>query len=339
MSSETSLTDQFFALTPERMLNAIESIGVRCTGRCLMLNSLENRVVEAEIEVREPVNSASEKFRVAKFYRPERWSEAQIQEEHNFLFELVAQEIPVVAPVKDASGRSVFQIPDVGIYYAVFAKERGRTPQELEPDQLAWLGRLLARMHEVGQSQEAKARIRLTPETYGTNSLKILLASEMLRPEFSSALRDRIESLVRSFTPLFKDVAAQRIHGDCHLGNIVWNDLGPKLVDFDDMVVGPVIQDIWLLLSGRDQAAREELEICLEGYEQFRPFPRKTIALIEPLRTLRIIHYAGWIAKRWADPIFQRTFPHFGSSNYWQELLQQLEEQERILQQDPRGGW
>lgn len=331
--------DQFFKLTPEKMLEAIEKIGVRCTGRCLMLNSLENRVVEAEIEVEGPINSPSEKFRVAKFYRPERWSVDQIQEEHDFLFELKEQEIPVVAPLKIDDEKSVFTSSDIGIHYAVFPKERGRTPQELNSEELQWIGRLIARMHNVGGSKEAKCRIKLSVDTYGEENKQLLLNSPMLKTEFVNELRDRIESLIRIIRPFFKDVPLQRIHGDCHLGNIVWSDSGPKLVDFDDMVTGPVIQDMWLMLSGRDERAQKELLDFAEGYEQFKTFPYNTIKLIEPLRALRIIHYAGWIAKRWEDPIFQRTFPHFGSSGYWQEFLRQLEDQQSVIESDERGGW
>ncbi len=331
----TAETKYFFDLTPDRILDAVEEVGLECTGRVMALNSMENRVYEVEIEVDDPstLRSPSERFRIVKFYRPGRWTEAQIQEEHDYLLDLVAHEIPVVAPLPFATGKTIEKVPDVGIYFSVFPKVGGRSPQELSDEQVTRIGRLLGRMHNVGSSKKAQHRIRIHPQSYGLASLEFLLASNSL----PSDIRDRYVNVVRNIceltTPWFDDAEVIRLHGDCHLGNLLWNDVGPFWVDFDDMVRGPAIQDLWLVVPGRDAEARMQRSLLIEAYGQFRPFDHQSLRLLEPLRAMRFMHFSAWIAKRWQDPAFPRAFPNFGTERYWHEQVQDLEDQHRIITQ------
>ncbi len=325
-----STTEYFFELTPERVLDAVERAGILCTGRCLTLNSFENRVYEVEIESESPVDArAPGNRRVVKFYRPGRWSQAQILEEHAFLAELVAQEIPVVEPLAFPDG-STLQRLDSGIFYTLFPKVGGRAPDELNDEALRRIGRLIARIHQVGRARAAPNRIELNPRTYGLANLDTLLSRDLVPMEF----RDRYESAARDICaktePWFKETRSQRIHGDCHLGNLLFgnattgSELNWFLVDFDDFCMGPPVQDLWLLLPGRD---RQKLELLLEGYEEIGEFDRSTLRLIEPLRALRFIHYTGWVARRWDDPAFPQAFPQFGSYRYWKDETEDLERQ------------
>lgn len=326
-------TQYFYDLTPERILQAVEVFGFRCTGRCLPLNSMENRVYEVEIEVEDEsvIKSRSEKFRIVKFYRPGRWSREQILDEHRFLLDLVEAEIPAVAPLTLANGETLSDIPGTKIMSAVFPKIGGRNPDEFNVEQLLQLGRLLARLHTVGAKREATHRVKLDENSYGRENLRYLLEARVIPPMFEKRYEATVTAICDFAAPLFKGAEAQRIHGDCHLGNILWTDTGAFLVDFDDMLQGPCIQDLWLTVPGRDEYARQDFEILIEGYEQMRTFSRKSLALIEPLRALRIIHFNAWIARRWGDPAFQRTFVNFGSDNYWQEQLNLLENQLSIM--------
>jgi Ser/Thr protein kinase RdoA (MazF antagonist) len=330
--NESSETKFFFELTPERILDAVEEIGVRCTGRCLQLNSMENRVYEVEIELDAAPVSPAERFRIVKFYRPGRWSKEQIGEEHRFLLDLKRAEIPVVAPLEFPDGSTLRRVGELEIYYAIFPKVGGRSPDELDGEQLMWLGRLLARIHTVGAQQEATQRLRLNPATYGIDNLKYLIDSGVVPRESQAAYRGVVERLCTLVEPWFHEVKTQRIHGDCHLGNILWGREGPFFVDFDDMVVGPCVQDVWLIVPGRDE---QQLQSLLSGYELMRPFDRNSLRLIEPLRALRFVHFSAWIARRWHDPAFQRVFPNFGSGGYWGEQLADLNEQLSIIS----NGW
>ena len=321
-------TQYFFELTPDRILNAVEETGLRCTGRCLTLYAMENRVYEVEIEVDEgSVHSVSDRFRVAKFYRPGRWSREQIEEEHRFLLQLKEADIPVVAPLQLENGSTVGVMKEAGIFFAIFPRQGGRSPDEFADSQLEQIGRLIARVHVVGAQENARHRIQLTPESYGLKNLEILRSLRVIPPEVERQYSECVERLVREIEPLFKGVPVQRIHGDCHVGNLLANDLGMFLIDFDDMVMGPCVQDLWLLLPGSDAEARAQHEVLLDGYEQMRHFDRRELRLIEPLRALRFIHFAAWIAKRWKDPAFPRAFPHFGSGNFWQQQVADLEMQ------------
>jgi Ser/Thr protein kinase RdoA (MazF antagonist) len=331
----------FFELTPDRVLEAVEALGLRCSGRCTALNSFENRVYEIELEEDDESSdrSASAVFarrRVVKFYRPGRWSREQILEEHEFLLDLKKAEIPVVAPIEFEVGpdgaQTLHVAKDSGIFYALFPKVGGRAPDELQDDQLRWIGRLLARIHSVGALKPAPHRIEISPETYGRKNLASLLEGNWIPLEFVARYKEVVEEICALSDELFSTLlnggvsAIHRIHGDCHLGNLLWNQNGPFFLDFDDMVRGPAVQDIWLLVPGRDEEAIRQRQILLEGYEEMREFNFLTLRLIEPLRALRFVHYSAWIARRWSDPAFPAAFPQFGTHRYWQEQLRDLEE-------------
>ena len=335
----TEETKFFFELTPDRILSTLEDHGLETTGRCLQLNSMENRVYELEIDLDAPDLSPRDpkRFRIVKFYRPGRWTKAQILEEHNFLEQLLEYEIPVVAPCKLPDGSTLGRMKEIDIFFALFPKAGGRIPDELDDEQLSQVGRLLARLHNVGATEKAKERLTLSPETYGRQNLAYLLDSETLPEVIEPSYIQLVESLCDISEPWFEEAGQQRIHGDCHRGNILWSADGPFLVDFDDMVNAACVQDLWLLLPGRDQHAKQKLDIFLEAYESMRSFPYETLRLIEPLRALRMVHFSAWIAKRWDDPAFQRTFPDFGSDRYWQEQLQDLHEQLELLHSGQGG--
>ncbi len=325
----------FYELTPEKIFSAVESFGYVCTGRCFALNSMENRVYEIEIEVEDEdaIRTPSERFRIIKFYRPGRWSREQIQAEHQFLLDLVHVEIPVIAPIVHPNGSTLYQVPECNIVCALFPKVGGRNPDELLPEQIPLVGRLLARMHTVGALKDAPERIRLCPGTYGRQSLDFLLQNKSLPPHLEQRFADVVRRICDSSEPLFDSCSYQRVHGDCHLGNLVWGPEGPFWVDFDDMVMAPCVQDLWLIVPGRDEYARKQLMELVEAYEQMRNFDRRTLRLIEPLRSLRMIHFSAWIAKRWEDPAFPRTFVEYGTERYWNEQIIQLEEQLSMISQ------
>ncbi len=333
--SDDAATQYFYELTPERILQSVEAAGLRCTGRCLALNSMENRVYEVEIEVPDEtaVKSRFDLFRVVKFYRPGRWSKEQILEEHEFLADLVKSDLPAAAPLPFDDGSTLRKVEGCPIWCAVFAKIGGRSPDELRDEELERIGRLLARLHTVGKSKRAQHRLTLNPETYGISNLKFLRDQGFLPPEIAPAYSQVIENICSISEPWFKAADYQRIHGDFHFGNILWASDGPCLLDFDDFVHGPCVQDLWLILPGRDEETRRQLGVMLSSYESMRTFDRTTLRLIEPLRALRFIHYSAWIARRWKDPAFQRTFPQFGSPGYWNEQLSDLREQLMYIQE------
>lgn len=330
-SAETKF---FFELTPERILDAVEASGFRCTGRCLTLNSMENRVYEVELEIDEGqvLKSPSERFRIVKFYRPGRWTETQILEEHQFLKDLKEAEIPAVAPLPFSDGTTLHQVPGIGIWYTVFPKVGGRSPHELNPEQLEQIGRLLARMHNVGATKEAPHRISLNPASYGQENLNYLLQSGSLPSDIRDRYKQLVEDICRIIEPWFAKTKMQRIHGDCHPGNLLWGGEGAFFVDFDDMVRGPCVQDLWLLVPGRDEQSVRQMNQMVKGYEQMREFDWDSLRLVEPLRALRFIHFSAWIAKRWNDPAFTRTFTQFGTARYWGEQVSDLQEQLELIQ-------
>lgn len=343
-------TRYFFELTPDRVLEAVEALGLRCSGRCTALNSFENRVYEIELEEDDSDDrSASAAFarrRVVKFYRPGRWNRDQILEEHEFLLDLKEAEIPVVAPIefdlgseKSQALQTLHVARESGIFYALFPKVGGRSPDELQDDQLRWIGRLLARIHSVGALKSAPHRIEIRPETYGRKNLASLLEGNWIPLEYVARYKEVVEEICDLSSELFSELlsgsgAIHRIHGDCHFGNLLWNQSGPFFLDFDDMVRGPAVQDIWLLVPGREEESIRQRQILLEGYEEMREFNYLTLRLIEPLRALRFVHYSAWIARRWSDPAFPAAFPQFGTHRYWQEQLRDLEEQLLLMKKN-----
>ena len=322
----------FGLLTPELMLDALEHAGLRPDGRLLQLNSYENRVLLAHLEDGAAV--------VAKFYRPGRWSDAQILEEHAFAHDLAQAEVPVVAPLTlamdgGASTLGHFQ----GQRFAVTPRQGGRAPELEDPEVLRWIGRFLARMHEVGQRQPFRERLAWNSAAPARDARDWLKAHDTLAPEVAANWHDAAARCIDAIDAAFEalpDRRALRLHGDCHPGNILWTpDRGPHFVDLDDAVQGPAVQDLWMLLSGDRSQRTRQLGALLDGYEQFRPFDRRELALIEPLRTLRLIHYSAWLARRQDDPIFAINFPWFGTPDYWRGQVDMLNEQIEAMREEP----
>ena len=309
----------FFSLTPDRVLDAVEVGGLRSTGRCLPLRAFENRVYEVELEDQRRI--------VVKFYRPGRWSRETILDEHAFLLDLVAAEVPAVAPLDLGTGATLNEIE--GILYAGFPKVRGRTLDELDAENRRRIGRTIGRMHAVGAARESPHRPRLTVERYIREPLEVLIGGGFVFDGIASRYRDVALRIADAVATPLAAARTQRIHGDLHWGNIHWATDGPVLVDFDDCLVGPPVQDLWLLARGDSEDARAARGDLLEGYELFREFDRSTLALWEPLRALRIVYMSGWIARRWEDPSFPPAFPSFRQPSYW---LQEYEELVRIAE-------
>jgi Ser/Thr protein kinase RdoA (MazF antagonist) len=325
-------------LTPDVVIDALESLGLACDGRLQALSSYENRVYQVNLEDGQVV--------VAKFYRPARWSAAQILEEHAFAAELQTAEVPVVAPLV-LQGATLHQHAD--FHFAVCPRRGGRSPELDDEEVLEWIGRFLARLHNVGAALPFAQRPALDLQTFGREPLDWLLTHEMIPLDVQSAWQRKCEealALIARHSVLTgapADITRLRLHGDCHPGNILWTPVdvpaaagpGPHFVDLDDARTGPAVQDLWMLLSG-DRAQRTyQLSCLLDGYEQLRDFDRRELALIEPLRTLRLIHYSAWLARRWDDPTFPHNFPWFGSSDYWQGQVQMLEDQIEVMQDEP----
>jgi Ser/Thr protein kinase RdoA (MazF antagonist) len=308
------MLDNFLQLLPEVIFDAAETLGRRCTGRFYSLNALENRVYDIEMEEGPHV--------IIKFYRPGRWSRATIQAEHDFLKALEASEIPVVPPLTDDHGQSIFEINEV--MFAIFPKRPGRLEPELTEEQLTRLGKFMARLHNVGTTVKGAPRLRLDPQTYGREPLKFLKDGRWVPMELASRFETIVTHICDAITPLFNDVQYILLHGDCHSGNILWNRDEPYFIDFDDMLYAPPVQDIWMLTGGDDDYGKERRRILLDAYEQMRNFDRTTLRLIEPLRALRMIHFCAWIARRWEDSAFKATFPDFGTEHYWQEQIEAL---------------
>jgi Ser/Thr protein kinase RdoA (MazF antagonist) len=314
-------------LSPETVLDALEALDFRSDGRVLALNSYENRVYQIGIEDAEPL--------IAKFYRPNRWSDAAILEEHAFSLELAAQEIPVVAPLKTA-GRTLHE--HRGFRYAVFPRRGGRWPELGKRDEREWVGRFLGRIHAVGRTQGFQQRGTLSVQTLGWDARDTVLDGEWMPDYLADKYADVTERLllqIESRAAHWNGARLSRILGDCHRGNILWTDGGPHFVDLDDCVSGPAIQDIWMLLSGGPQDMRTELTDLLAGYQQFCSFDTREIALIEPLRALRMIHYSAWLARRWDDPAFPLAFPWFAEARYWEQHYRALEEQFTAVVEPP----
>lgn len=306
-------------LSPDVILDALESAGFEPTGGLLELNSYENRVFQLELE--------DGSFVVTKFYRPERWSDAQIAEEHAFSLELGQGEVPVVTPLA-RDGETLFR--HAGYRFAVYPRQGGHPPNIEDEGNLQVLSRTIARIHAVGATRRFEHRPDLSVERLGHESRAFLLERQFLPPDMEDAYASVTEHLLGRLDETMtrvRDKREGRIHGDCHLGNLLWRHDTPHFVDFDDCVNGPPIQDLWMLLSGERDEREGQLKIIVEAYETFHPFDPASLQLVEPLRTLRIMHHAAWIARRWHDPAFPRAFPTFDSPRYWSEHVLSLREQ------------
>jgi Ser/Thr protein kinase RdoA (MazF antagonist) len=317
----------FFSLLPETVLAAVERAGSRCTGRVSALGSLENRVYDVELESGERV--------VAKFYRPGRWSRETIGDEHRTLAALVEHEIATAPPLRFPDGETLARTDD-GIWFALFPRVVGRSPEELGPPELGELGRLVARIHNVIGTLGLAHRPRLTPATYGTDSLTVLLGGGFVPSAMEARYADAVGRLVAEGERRFAGVPLAAVHADCHRGNLMTaRDARGKpgwiFLDFDDMAIGPAVQDLWLLLPARPPDCAEHVDAFVEGYETFRAFDRGGLALVEVLRGLRYVRYAAWVASRWEDPSFPRAFPGWGGERYWAEQLADLHEQLDVL--------
>lgn len=306
-------------LKPDFILDAIESVGFRCTGSLLALNSYENRVYQIGIEESNPI--------VAKFYRPHRWSVPTILEELEFAQDLYDHEIPVVAPLKNTKNEVLHHFKQFN--FALFPRWGGHALELDNLEQLEWMGRFLGRMHAVGAARPFKHRAKLSVQMFGYDALKFLKTTHFIpghiKDNFfmiAEALLNKVETIFQSVSPL----QYIRLHGDMHAGNVLWDEIGPHILDFDDCLMGPAIQDIWMLLSGDEDQMDIEIDHILRGYCQFHDFNRNELQLIEPLRTLRQLNYAAWLARRWEDPAFPLSFPWFDTVGYWEELLQNLQE-------------
>ena len=325
MAMTSSDTIPFAGLRPERILDAIESVGYRCDGALMALNSYENRVWQIGIEDSAPV--------VAKFYRPGRWSDAQIAEEHAFTAAMAADELPVVTPLSIA-GKTLFS--HGGFRFSVFPRQGGRAPEFCEPEILEWMGRLMARIHVVGAREPFLVRESLNIRSFGVESRDWLRANRVIPEELEAVwqgVADQALDEVRNGFARAGQVRQLRLHGDCHVGNVLWTTDGPHFVDFDDARMGPAIQDLWMLLSGDAEEMGKQFGHVLAGYETFREFDDSELYLVEALRTLRLMHHSAWLARRWNDPAFPVAFPWFATKRYWEERILELREQIAAMQE------
>ena len=344
-TAATANDTPYAGLSPDTVLDALDAVGLRGDGRLIQLNSYENRVFQVFLEDGRVV--------VAKFYRPGRWSDAQILEEHAFGAELAAREIPVAAAwplALDTDSRHASSVTltaatlahcttaQSAYRFAVTQRLAGRAPELEEAGTLEWIGRFIGRMHAVGATAHFDHRLRLDVQTFGTDNRDWLLAQDLIPPDALPAWRDATHTALAAVQSAFDagPVPRQiRLHGDCHLGNVLWAADGPHFVDLDDAVNGPAAQDLWMLLSGDRAAMTRQLGAVLDGYEAFMDFDRRELRLIEPLRTLRMIHHSAWIARRWSDPAFPVAFPWFESPSYWAEQTTRLRQQIEAMAEPP----
>ncbi|MGQ5525098.1 serine/threonine protein kinase [Chitinimonas sp. PSY-7] len=322
-----TISAPYETLTPDCLLDAVDSLGLRSSGSLLALNSYENRVYQVGIDEEPPL--------IAKFYRPARWSDAQIQEEHAFVAELAALEIPVVGALS-INGQTLHH--HAGFAFSLFPRRGGRTPELDDPAVLEWLGRFLGRIHAVGRTQPYQHRPTLDIASFGEEPAAWLLDSDFI----PSNLRDNYQAVVEQALAGVRTCLADagqveqiRLHGDCHASNVLWTDAGPHFVDFDDSRMGPAIQDLWMLLSGERRDQVHQMADILAGYEDFCEFNHRELHLIEALRTLRLIHYSAWLARRWHDPAFPQAFSWFGTPHYWEQKILELREQIAQMQEPP----
>lgn len=329
MTSEPNLpTPDFADLSPDLVLDALDAVGVPGDGRLLALNSYENRVYQVGLDEGPPV--------VVKFYRPARWSVEQILEEHAFVEELVAQEIPVVPAMALADGKTLHVFK--GFHFSVFERHGGRAPELEQAGTLERLGRFIGRIHAVGVLKPFAERPALDIASFGRASHDYLKAHECvpleLRSAYFSVLAQALEGVQHGYDRA-GHVPTIRLHGDCHCSNVLWTDAGPHFVDFDDSRSGPPIQDLWMLLSGERADRVRQLGDLLAGYEDFHEFEPRSLHLVEALRTLRLVHYSAWLARRWDDPAFPLAFPWFNTARYWQDRILELREQVALMDEAP----
>lgn len=332
----------YSSLTPDVVLNALEALGLRCDGRLLALNSYENRVYQVGLEEALPGDAPSRyPAVVAKFYRPQRWTDAQILEEHAFAQELAAAEIPVVAPLALA-GATLNERE--GFRFAVFPRRGGRAPDLEDEKTLEWLGRFIGRIHAVGGARPFVHRPALDIASFGAEPREFLLASGFIPADLVAPWKQVADLALEGVRHAFAragDVAMIRVHGDCHPSNVLWTPDsgnapgGPHFVDLDDSRMAPAVQDLWMLISGDRHSMARQLRRLLEGYEDFAPFDDRELGLVEALRTLRLIHYSAWLARRWDDPAFPIAFPWFNTPRYWQDRILELREQVAALHEPP----
>ncbi len=326
--ADALINESYAALGPDAILDAIESLGYLCDGHFLALNSYENRVYQVGLDEGQPL--------IAKFYRPGRWSDEAIIEEHQFTQALSDLEIPVIEPLVDDNGKTLHRHNDYR--FALYPRRGGRAPELDDPEHLEQMGRFIARIHNLGETRPFTHRPTLNIEHFGVDSYQYLLAHDFVPQGLELAYRTLVEDLiirVRSCYAAAGEVQNLRLHGDMHPGNVLWTDKGPHIVDFDDALMGPAIQDIWMFLSGDRQYMTARLADFLNGYVEFRDFDPKELHLLEALRTLRMMHYAAWIARRWQDPAFPQAFPWFNTGRYWDEHILALREQAALMDEPP----
>ncbi|MFC5462286.1 serine/threonine protein kinase [Massilia niabensis] len=326
-SSANAASHPFSSLEPSRVLDAVESVGLRGDGRLLALNSYENRVYQVGREEGDPV--------VVKFYRPARWSDEAILEEHAFVAELAEREVPVV-PAEVIDGRTLHEFE--GFRFSVFPRRGGRAPELDDPKVLEWTGRFIGRIHAVGGLASYQLRPALNAQTFGREPFEFVCRNNFIPVELRATYTSVVEQALLGVARCYEragEVPLLRLHGDCHGGNVLWTGDGPHFVDFDDSRMGPAVQDLWMLLSGERQDMVRQMADVLAGYEDFCDFDPRQLYLVEALRTLRLIHYAGWLAMRWDDPAFPAAFPWFNTQRYWQDRILELREQVALMDEPP----
>lgn len=313
------INQPFADLDPNLILTAIESVGYACSGSLLALNSYENRVYQVGLE--------DQTFIIAKFYRPHRWTDAAILEEHQFSLDLTEHEIPVIAPL--ITNKQTLHFYN-HYRFAVFPRRGGRALEVDNLAQLEWMGRFIGRLHAVGACKAYEHRPQLDIQTHGYTPYQYLINNQFipdyLKPEYCKTVETLLQLIQDSFTKV-GPIKYIRLHGDCHLGNVLWNDVGPHIVDLDDSVMGPAVQDIWMLLSSDYEQFPAQINAILDGYLEFMDFNYRELQLIEAMRSLRMIQYSAWLAVRWEDPAFPRAFPWFNTPHYWQEQVRNLTNQ------------
>lgn len=323
----TSLDSAYANLSPDQVLNSVEQFGYVCDGRLLALNSYENRVYRVGLDNGQSL--------VAKFYRPARWSNEAIQEEHHFTETLAELEIPVVAPMR-VDGETLLETEEFRI--ALFENRGGRAPDLEDFDQLEQMGRFMGRIHRVGQTHTFQHRPTLNIETFAQQPRDFILAHDFIPSELLEAYRSLTDQLIQEAAQCYSRAGNIKLissHGDCHPSNILWTDDGPHIVDFDDARLAPAVQDLWMFLAGERADRTAGLDAILTGYTEFCDFDARELHLIEALRTLRLIHYFGWLAKRWDDPAFKIAFPWFNTQRCWEDHILSLREQAALLHEAP----